>query len=52
MATCYFSKIHQHYGWAVRSGQVAAAVPIPATGWLVAVGLMLLSGIRMGRRLW
>lgn len=35
----------QLYGWAVRSGQVAAA-PLPATGLLMALGLL---GIGVGR---
>ena len=39
----------QFYGWAVRPGQVAAA-PLPATGLLVAVGLMALGATRRGRR--
>ena len=40
---------NQFYGWAVRPGQVAAA-PLPATGLLVAVGLMALGATRHGRR--
>jgi hypothetical protein len=39
----------QGYGWAVRPGQVAAA-PLPATGFLVALGLMALGVSRGGRR--
>ena len=39
------SKVGLDYGWAVRSGQVAAA-PLPATGLLMALGLV---GIGVGR---
>jgi hypothetical protein len=42
-------KASQLYGWAVRPGQVAAA-PLPATGFLVALGLMALGASRQGRR--
>jgi hypothetical protein len=42
-------KDFQGYGWAVRPGQVAAA-PLPATGFLVALGLMALGASRQGRR--
>ena len=41
-----FTKNTQVYGWAVRSGQVVAAVPLPATGLLMALGLV---GIVVGR---
>jgi len=43
------SKDVQFYGWAVRPGQVAAA-PLPATGLLMALGLMALGATRHGRR--
>jgi hypothetical protein len=33
------NKVNQFHGWAVRSGQVAA-VPLPATGLLMALGLV------------
>jgi len=39
------NKSNQFYGWAVRSGQVAAA-PLPATGLLMALSLV---GIGLGR---
>jgi len=39
----------QVYGWAVRPGQVAAA-PLPATGLLMALGLLALGATRHGRR--
>ena len=39
----------QSYGWAVRPGQVAAA-PLPATGLLMALGLLALGATRHGRR--
>jgi hypothetical protein len=39
----------QFYGWAVRPGQVAAA-PLPATGLLMALGLLALGATRHGRR--
>ncbi|HYN77971.1 MAG TPA: DUF1566 domain-containing protein [Lamprocystis sp. (in: g-proteobacteria)] len=39
----------QIYGWAVRPGQVAAA-PLPATGLLMALGLLALGVSRRGRR--
>ena len=46
-------KDSQMYAWAVRSGQVDAAVPLPATAGLVALGLMLLGPVGVGRRrLW
>jgi hypothetical protein len=48
----YGYKGGQFYGWAVRPGQVDAA-PLPATGLLVALGLMLLGITRdRRRRLW
>jgi len=34
-----------HYGWAVRSGDVISAVPIPAAVWLFGSGLVGLLGI-------
>ena len=37
------------YGWAVRPGRVAAA-PLPATGLLMALGLLALGATRRGRR--
>ncbi|WP_157817584.1 DUF1566 domain-containing protein [Candidatus Thiodictyon syntrophicum] len=39
----------QFYGWAVRPGQAAAA-PLPATGLLMALGLLALGATRRGRR--
>ena len=42
-------KVSQYYGWAVRPGQVAAA-PLPATGLLMALGLLALGATRRGRR--
>ena len=42
-------KYFQIYGWAVRPGQVAAA-PLPATGLLMALGLLALGATRHGRR--
>jgi hypothetical protein len=42
-------KDYQFYGWAVRPGQVAAA-PLPATGLLMALGLLALGATRHGRR--
>jgi hypothetical protein len=42
-------KDRKYYGWAVRPGQVAAA-PLPATGFLVALGLMALGANRRERR--
>lgn len=40
----------QHYGWAVRPGQVAA-VPLPGTALLMALGLVGLGMCRLARRL-
>ena len=45
----YDYKDDQYYGWAVRPGQVAAA-PLPATGLLMALGLMALGATRRARR--
>jgi hypothetical protein len=42
------NKVSHLYGWAVRSGQVP--VPLPATGFLMALGLMALGAGRQGRR--
>lgn len=39
----------QFYGWAVRPGQIADA-PLPATGLLVTLGLMVLRAGRRGRQ--
>jgi hypothetical protein len=44
-----FDKVNQLYGWAVRSGQVASA-PLPATGLLMALGLVGLCVARSRRR--
>lgn len=41
-------KAFQNYAWAVRSGEVAQT-PLPATGWLMALGLAGLSTRRQGR---
>jgi len=43
------SKNIQFYGWAIRSGQVAAA-PLPATGLLMALGLLGIGVDRSRRR--
>ncbi|WP_295437778.1 DUF1566 domain-containing protein [uncultured Thiodictyon sp.] len=42
-------KDYQYYGWAVRPGQVAD-VPLPATGLLMALGLLALGATRRARR--
>jgi hypothetical protein len=42
-------KGYQFLGWAVRPGQVAAA-PLPATGLLMALGLLALGATRRARR--
>jgi hypothetical protein len=38
-------KGNNHMAWAVRTGDIANAVPLPAAGWMLLTGLLALSGI-------
>jgi hypothetical protein len=41
----FHNKSIEYYAWAVRSGDVVSAVPVPATVWLFGSGLIGLLGI-------